>query len=148
MSEKPKAIIIDLDGTLADIRIRLKHLQGAQKDWKSFNKTIVTDELHEWCREIMVRFKHDHKLIIVSGRTDDLKLETQKWLDRHQIPYDYLFMRKANDFRPDNIIKLEIFEREIRDKFHVFFVLDDRQKVVDMWRAEGLVVLQCAPGNF
>jgi uncharacterized HAD superfamily protein len=145
---KRKALIIDLDGTLADIRIRLKHLEGKKKDWKSFNKTIETDELHEWCREIMKRFSPDHKIIIVSGRIDDLKKETEQWLKKHDVPYDYLFMRKSNDFRPDNIIKLEIYEKEIRDKFHVVFVLDDRQKVVDMWRGEGLVVLQCAPGDF
>jgi uncharacterized HAD superfamily protein len=145
---KQKAIICDLDGTLADIRIRLKHLEGKKKDWKSFNKTIETDALHEWCREILVRFQQDHKIIIVSGRTDDLKKQTVEWLKRYAVPFDYLFMRKSNDFRPDNLIKLEIFEKEIRDKFSVLFVLDDRQKVVDMWRAEGLVVLQCAPGDF
>lgn len=145
---KEKAIIVDLDGTLADIRIRLKHLQGKKKDWKSFNKTIETDALHEWCREIMVRFSHDHKIVIVSGRTDDLKKQTEAWLKKFDVPYHYIFMRKGNDFRPDNIIKLEIFENNIRDKFHVLFVLDDRQKVVDMWRNEGLVVLQCAPGDF
>lgn len=145
---KPKAVIIDLDGTLADIRVRLKHLSGNKKDWKSFNKTIETDELHEWCREIILRFSTDHKIIIVSGRTDDLKKETEAWLKKYDVPYHYIFMRKSNDFRPDNLIKLEIYEKEIRDKFKVIFVLDDRQKVVDMWRAEGLVVLQCAPGDF
>lgn len=145
---KPRALIIDLDGTLADIRVRLKHLTGKNKDWKSFNKTIETDELHDWCREIINRFSTDHKIIIVSGRTDDLKKQTESWLEKYQVHYDFLFMRKAKDFRPDNIIKLEIYEREIRDKFHVVFVLDDRQKVVDMWRAQNLVVLQCAPGDF
>jgi uncharacterized HAD superfamily protein len=145
---KQKAIICDLDGTLADIRVRLKHLEGKKKDWKSFNKTIETDALHEWCREILVRFAKDHKIIIVSGRTDDLKKQTEDWLKKFEVPYHHIFMRGSKDFRPDNIIKLEIFEREIRENFSVLFVLDDRQKVVDMWRAEGLIVLQCAPGDF
>lgn len=145
---KQKAIIVDLDGTLADIRVRLKHLQGGKKDWKSFNKSIETDQLHNWCREIMRRFSHDHKIIIVSGRTDDLKNETLSWLERYAVPFDHLFMRKGHDFRPDNIIKLEIYENEIKDRFEIVFVLDDRQKVVDMWRLQGLVVLQCAPGDF
>ncbi|WP_408095975.1 hypothetical protein ACJVC5_13110 [Peredibacter sp. HCB2-198] len=145
---KEKALIVDLDGTLADIRVRLKHLEGGKKDWKSFNKSIETDELHEWCREIINRFAHDHKIIIVSGRTDELKDQTKDWLKKYKITYHHLFMRKRNDFRSDNIIKLEIFEKEIRNRFSVLFVLDDRQKVVDMWRAEGLVVLQCAPGDF
>lgn len=145
---KTKAIIIDMDGTLADIRVRLKHLSGKTKDWKSFNKTIETDEIHEWCRQIMIRFSSDHKIIIVSGRTDDLKAETEAWLKKYQVPYDYLHMREGKDYRPDNIIKLEIYEQQIRDKFLITFVIDDRQKVVDMWRAVGLVVLQCAPGDF
>lgn len=145
---KARALIVDMDGTLADIRIRLKHLNGKKKDWKSFNKSIETDALHEWCREIMRRFSHDHQIIIVSGRTDELKKQTIEWLKKFDVPYHHLFMRRHNDFRPDNIIKLEIYENEIRDKFQVIFVLDDRQKVVDMWRGEGLVVLQCAPGDF
>lgn len=145
---KAKALIIDLDGTLADIRVRLKHLSGKRKDWASFNKTIETDQLHEWCLEIILRFSTDHKIIIVSGRTDELKEETEAWLNKFKVTFHYLFMRKSHDFRPDNLIKLEIYEKEIRDKFKVTFVVDDRQKVVDMWRAEGLVVLQCASGDF
>lgn len=145
---KSKAIIVDLDGTLADIRVRLKHLTGHRKDWKSFNKSIETDSIHDWCREIIIRFASDHQILIVSGRTDDLKQETQAWLKKFNVPYHHLFMRKKNDFRADNIIKREIFENEIRQNFKIVFVLDDRQKVVEMWRAENLVVLQCAPGNF
>lgn len=145
---KQKAIICDLDGTLADIRIRLKHIEGKKKDWKSFNKSIETDALHEWCREILVRFQHDHKIILVSGRTDELKKETESWLKKYDVPFHHLFMRKGTDFRSDTIVKLEIYEKEIRDKYSVQFVLEDRQKVVDMWRGEGLVVLQCAPGDF
>lgn len=145
---KPKAIICDLDGTLADIRVRLIHLQGKKKDWDSFNKSIETDDLHEWCRQILVRFQEDHQIILVSGRTDKLKKQTKEWLKKFDVPYHHLFMRKDKDFRSDTIIKREIFEKEILHKFSVLFVLDDRQKVVDMWRAEGLVVLQCAPGDF
>ncbi|MFP5384905.1 MAG: hypothetical protein ACLGHN_02415 [Bacteriovoracia bacterium] len=146
--KKNKALIVDLDGTLADIRVRLKHLQGKKKDWKSFHKSIETDELHEWCREIMIRFADEFKIIIVSGRVDDLKEETIQWLEKHEVPYDVRFMRRSKDHRPDTTMKLEIYEKEIKDKFQVLFVLEDRQKVVDMWRGEGLTVLQCAPGNF
>lgn len=145
---KQKALIVDLDGTLADIRVRLKHLEGKKKDWKSFHKSIETDELHEWCREIMVRFAPDHKIIIVSGRIDDLKKETEEWMQKHEVPYHEIFMRKSSDHRPDTTMKLEIYKKHIKDKYSIVFVLEDRQKVVDMWRGEGLTVLQCAPGDF
>lgn len=148
MKRKKKAIIVDLDGTLADIRVRLKHLEGKKKDWKSFNKTIETDEIHEWCREILVRFADDHKIIIVSGRVEDLMEETETWLEKYEVPYDELYLRASKDHRPDTVVKLEIYKEFIKDRFHIVFVLEDRQKVVDMWRGEGLIVLQCAPGDF
>lgn len=124
------------------------HLQGQKKDWKSFHKSIETDELHEWCREIIKRFSTDHKILLVSGRIDDLKKETEQWLKKFDVPYDQLHMRRSDDHRSDTVIKKEIYEKKIKDKFDVAFVLEDRQKVVDMWRGEGLVVLQCAEGNF
>ena len=145
---KKKAIIVDLDGTLADIRVRLKHLQGKSKDWKSFHKSIETDDLHEWCREILLRFSGDYKIIVVSGRIDDLLDETKIWMKKYKVPYDEIYLRPSHDHRSDTIVKLEIYTRHIKDNYDVLFVLEDRQKVVDMWRGEGLVVLQCAPGNF
>lgn len=145
---KKPAIIVDLDGTLADIRVRLKHLEGESKDWKKFHATIETDELHEWCREIVNRMARDHMILIVSGRPESLKEETEEWLRRFDVRWDHLFMRPVHDHRPDQILKLEIFHRFIRDEFHVLFVLDDRSKVVNMWRDQGLVCLQCAPGDF
>jgi hypothetical protein len=30
----------------------------------------------------------------------------------------------------------------------ILFVVEDRSRVVKMWRSEGLVCLQCAPGEF
>lgn len=145
---KKPAIIVDLDGTLADIRVRLRHLEGENKDWKKFNATIETDELHEWCREIINRMARDHMIIIVSGRVDSLKKQTEQWLDKHDVRWDHLYMRAVGDHRPDQVMKLEIYNKFIRDEFKVFFVLDDRSKVVNMWRDLGLTCLQCAPGDF
>jgi len=57
-------------------------------------------------------------------------------------------MRPAGDIRKDVLIKQEIYEREIKDKYNVLFVLDDRQSVVDGWRSLGLTVFQVAEGQF
>jgi len=34
------------------------------------------------------------------------------------------------------------------DRKKILFVVEDRSRVVEMWRGEGLVCLQCAPGEF
>lgn len=96
----------------------------------------------------MKRFSGDHEIIIVSGRVDELKKDTEEWLKKFDVPYHQIHMRPRNDHRSDTIVKKEIFNKKIKDNFEIAFVLDDRQKVVDMWRGEGLTVLQCAPGDF
>ena len=71
------------------------------------------------------------------------------WLDRHVgVPYDGLHMRVTGDQRKDSVVKAEIFDREIRDRYHVVGVFDDRAQVVRMWRSLGLTVFQVAEGDF
>ena len=74
--------------------------------------------------------------------------ETIKWLNDNGIKFDDLYMRFTNDLRKDSIVKQEIYEMCIKDKYNVLFVLDDRDQVVNMWREQGLKCLQVAEGNF
>ena len=62
------------------------------------------------------------------------------------VNYHELLLRKDNDMRQDAIVKREILQR--LDKSRILFVVEDRSRVVEMWRAEGLTCLQCAPGEF
>ncbi len=41
-----------------------------------------------------------------------------------------------------------MFQDHVEDHWSVQFVMDDRQRVVDMWRSKGLKCLQVAPGDF
>jgi hypothetical protein len=75
--------------------------------------------------------------------------KTKAWLAVNEIPYDALYMRKANDYRKDAIIKLELYEAYVKDKYDILMVLDDRDQVVRMWREElGLPCFQVDYGNF
>jgi hypothetical protein len=55
---------------------------------------------------------------------------------------------RPGDMRNDSIVKEEIYEEHIKPRFNVRFVLDDRDRVVKMWRENGLKVLQVAEGDF
>ena len=87
-------------------------------------------------------------VIVMSGRDESCRTETERWLNKHNIPFDFLFMRPEGDMRKDNIIKHELFNKYVRDNYDVKFVLDDRQQVVDMWRKMGITCLQVAEGDF
>lgn len=149
--DKPKCILVDLDGTLAHMTTR----KGRPFEWHR----VGEDALDETVAQI-VRTYYDlghsnwadddpePKVIILSGRDGICRSETEQWLSDNKIRYDKLLMRKIGDNRKDSITKCEIFEAEIRDNYQVMFVLDDRNQVVEMWRGLGLKVLQVAEGDF
>ena len=59
-----------------------------------------------------------------------------------------ILMRKQGDFRPDEEVKLEIYYNEIEPRYNVIAVFDDRDKVVKMWRENGLMCCQVYYGDF
>ncbi|MBC7538868.1 MAG: hypothetical protein H7281_08605 [Bacteriovorax sp.] len=144
-----KAILVDLDGTLCDVEHRVHHVQGANKNWKSFNELMVHDELNHWCFELMEAMAaRGYKIIFVTGRGEPWRKPTENWLKKHQVAYEHLFMRGVLDHREDSDVKEEIFLNEIKQNYQVLFVVDDRKSVVDRWRKLELTCLQCAPGDF
>lgn len=145
---KERAIIVDLDGTLADIKVRLKFLENGKNDWKNFQASVKTDTLNHWCRELIEHMKSDYRVLLVSGRIESLREGTEEWLRLHKVFYDRLFMRPVNDYRPDQILKLEMYQQKILNSYEILFVVDDRSKVVEMWRSQGLICLQCQAGNY
>lgn len=158
---KQNAIICDLDGTLCNIDHRIKYIDGSlgKKDWDRFYSECGNDKANEWCLHIINSFVSlrnvltpSMKILFVTGRPEKIKDITIEWIGKHferHFKNDYeIFMRKNNDFRKDCIIKKEIYEEHIKDKYDVLFCLEDRQQVVDMWRSLRLVCLQCDEGKY
>lgn len=136
----PWVLIVDLDGTLAHMQNRGPY------EWAKVDQDLLDENVASTIKDHRER---GNTITILSGRDGSCQALTEEWLDRNQVEYDYLFMRAAGDMRKDAIIKREIFEKEIRDKFFPYLVLDDRDQVVRMWRDElGLTVWQVADGNF
>jgi predicted kinase len=141
VNKKGNTIIVDIDGTLA---------HRCDRQWFDYSK-VDQDDLDVTVDGIVRAYaKMGYTILIVSGRegTEECRYKTLYWLEKHEIPFYELMMRKEGDFRRDSIVKEEIYNKYIKDKFDVEFVLDDRQQVVDMWREIGLKCLQVAPGNF
>ena len=133
----PKAILCDLDGTLALMRNR-----------NPYDATRCDeDDLNEPVAGVLRNFySNGYQILLVSGREDRFHEPTVRFLEKHSVSYHQLWMRKANDFRKDSIIKREIFDTEIKGNYFIEFVLDDRNQVVDMWRKE--LHLPCFQVNY
>jgi phosphoglycolate phosphatase-like HAD superfamily hydrolase len=145
------AWIFDLDGTLADQTHR-RHL-AAEKKWEEYfwqchKDTPIQDviDMYNTLDDPLSRIKQE--MIICSGRSSMVKESKVLWLESAQIYPDHIFMRAAGDKRPDWLVKQIIYDREIKGKFNVLGVFDDRDQVVQMWRKNGLRCYQVNYGNF
>jgi predicted ABC-type ATPase len=140
LPDAPRVVLVDIDGTVALMTTR-----------SPFDETRVHEDHPNPAVIGAVRAMAAAGYLIVfcSGRTDGCRAETERWLGEHvAVPYEALHMRGAGDVRKDSVVKAEIFDREIRDRYNVVGVFDDRAQVVRMWRALGLTVFQVAEGEF
>lgn len=141
VNKKGNAIIVDLDGT---------YCHKCDRNWFEYSK-VDQDALDVTVDGIVRAYANmGYTILIVSGRegTQECRSKTLSWLDKHKVPYYDLMMRNEKDFRRDSIVKEEIYNNYIKDKFDVEFVLDDRKSVCEKWRELGLKCLQVAEGNF
>lgn len=131
---KPKAFLVDIDGTLA-------HMNGKRGpfDWKNVDLDDVDDVVANLVRTI--NKSGDYYILVMSGRDKSCAGVTQDWLIDNNIPFDGLFMRPEGDMRKDNIVKQELFDTYIRDNYDIDFVIDDRWQVCKMWLEMGIKVL-------
>lgn len=151
----PKAIICDLDGTLAIIGDRNPY-DATDCDKKDHPNWPVINA-------VKAMSKQGYHVIFLSGRDQKYEKETHAFIDKYcrvkytpdengmfnqgVIDYD-LYMRPRNDMRKDAIVKQELFDAYVKNKFNIEFVLDDRNSVVDLWRSIGLTCFQVNYGNF
>ena len=145
-------VIFDLDGTLANIDKRRNLAQRGSKkmDWDVFfdPKNIALDEPNfPVVLLAKMMFDKGFRVVIFSGRLNVTQAATERWLEKHEVNWDMLRMRPQHmKFVDDAELKREWLEE--LGKESVFLVVDDRTKVVDMWRNEGLNTFQVADGNF
>lgn len=166
-SSKP-VVVVDLDGTLSDPTHRLRFVkecrncgwtasvhphQGIspqdlldhkictkfQKDWASFFAQVSHDT-PKIGTVLWVRALRDagYTIVVCSARGSETQWDTWNWLREHQIPFDYLLMRKAGDHRDDTETKRELMG--LIGVENVAFAIDDRKKIVELYRSMGLKV--------
>lgn len=143
MENKVKVVLCDLDGTLCLFEKQDKSKSNYRSPYDA--STCENDLMNEAVAKIL---GFCLKVILVSGREDKYRNQTERWLEANGIEYDALLMRRSGDYRKDSIVKLEIYDEFIKPFYDVEFVLDDRNQVVEMWRDQGLICLQVADGNF
>lgn len=140
--EKPRAILCDLDGTLAlNLEGRSFYdMERVDEDTLDPFTGCILDALANYGVE--ASGDPYPSIILVSGRNESAREKTEKWLQNNMIPYDKLYMRQDEDNRPDEVIKEEIYHQFIEPNYAVLGIFDDRYSVCNLWRRLGLRVAQ------
>lgn len=151
----PKQAAFDVAGRLEVVSTEetVQAIDAVHKfkaNWKEFFNNIPMDSVNEWCDQLVTMMSDRYPIVYATGRPADYHDVTYEWLNKHGLlfPGTKLFMREAGDYRADSIVKQNILDFEIKTRYDILFVVDDRQQVVDMWRDNGYTVLQCAKGDF
>ena len=143
-----QCVIFDIDGTLADLSHRRHHVANKPKNWAAFNAGICADKPHVNIITLAKHMADKWPVILCSGREAVFRDVTTQWLAKHGVPYKALYMRPEKDYRDDGTVKGELLDAILADGWEPWLVVDDRNRVVKMWRDRGLTCLQCADGDF
>lgn len=150
----PKAIICDLDGTLA--------IMGDRSPYDAANCDTLDAPNVPVIECVKAMRDAGCKIVFMSGRQDKDREASERFISKHLtvmigmdcgeaehgvIPHE-LHMRVTGDQRKDSVVKQELFDAHVRGKYNVVFVLDDRDQVVEFWRSIGLTCMQVAYGSF
>ena len=136
-----QVVICDIDGTIALRRGRSPYDQSK----------VLEDAFDPRMNFLLSSLSEKFQIIFLSGRQDTKQCrdDTEKWLkDNLGLSKVTLIMRSEGDFRPDDVVKKELYQKYIKDRYNVVCVFDDRDKVVRMWRNLGLLCCQVYYGNF
>ncbi len=142
-------VVFDIDGTLADMEHRRHWVATKPKNWPAFNAGMKRDTTHDDIVSLAKLFDlQGYRVIICSGRGEESRAVTETWLKDNNVPFIQLYMRGLKDYRQDSIVKVELLALIREQHGNPWLWFDDRQQVVDAIRAEGVRVLQVAPGDF
>jgi len=130
--------LVDIDGTVA-IKGDRDIYDGSKAYLDTPNWNVV---------RIIRMLQKTHRIVYMTGRDAEHRRVTAEWLKTNGLIAHELHTRPLGDKRKDSTVKHELFNQHIRGKYNVTGVFDDRNQVVEMWRAIGLTVFQVADGNF
>jgi len=135
--------VCDIDGTLSSSEHR--DIYGAT------DEEIARDRVITPVQRIVQVLMLDPEITVMflSGRSDKYIEATRKWLSKNitmGLKFE-LHMRKEGDYRPDTVVKKEMYERYVAGKFNVLGMIDDRKCMVELWQSMGIYTIDVGQGK-
>jgi hypothetical protein len=136
--------VYDIDGVLADARHREHLVATKPKDWDGFFAAVGDDAAIEEGLADLRDSAGTHRIVLVSGRPERTRADTEAWLARQGVPYDRLVLRRDSDRRPAALAKADLL-RTLGGADVVVLVVDDDASVVERLGGLGYHAVHFAP---
>lgn len=137
--DRPAAVVLDLDGVLADTRHRMHHLLGRAKDWDGFFAAAVDDPVHpEGLAVATESAGRGLTVVYLSGRPERTRDDTLAWMRLHGAPAGQVVLRGEGDRRPAAVMKVGALRR-LAERYRLLVLVDDDPAVVRAARSAGVV---------
>jgi len=143
-------VLFDIDGTLADLSHRTPLVRTKPKNWPEFFRKIPEDKMIWPVFAVLQAMDYmGYRVVLLSGRGEESRKATEEWLKKFRVPHTELLMRPEKDYRPDEIVKKELFEKRfpLEERGFIIGIFDDRPKVIRMWQSIGLKVFNVGTGE-
>ena len=134
MSKKPKAIIVDLDGTIIEWEMK--------PDWCTH--TADKDKpIADTCK--LLQAINDNtmaiRIVILTARPECCRNEVIEFLDNNEIYVDEIVMSADSDTRHAVFFKSDEIDK-LKEKYEIICALEDDTKNTQMMTDRGITVLQ------
>lgn len=131
----PSAYIFDIDGTLASAFDKDgKQLRGFF-DWDSVG---IDNTVPEVVKILKILHNTWHRIILMSGRDEVCREQTEQWLKDNGVPYHELHMRPEGSVEKDRYVKEALFREKVLPRYYTHGVFDDRPQVALLWHDLGI----------
>lgn len=139
---KPKAIIVDVDGTIAN------KCDRSPFEWDKVGCDTPRLEIINMIRAFARSYGATP--IFLFGRDSVCRDITQGWINSHAYmdKDQELYMRAEGDMRKDTIVKEELFWEHIEPTYNVIGAFDDRPVIIRLWHKLGIPNVICVSDPF
>lgn len=144
------AVILDLDGVIADAQHRQHFLHRDEPDWDGFYAAAVDDPVLDHGRALSQIIDPERMVVILTGRIEAVSAMTRTWLDDHDVRWDLFISRPESDDDTRHVVdyKREEVETLMARGIHLDVAVDDNRKIVDMYREMGAPAIYVHSGYY
>jgi hypothetical protein len=143
-----RAVVVDVDGVLADAAGRQHHLDWDRRDWDAFFEACGDDPVIDEVRTLLALLDPVLVVLLVTARPLRVREITRAWLEDHGLRWDLLVMRPTREHAPAAVFKRDVVDELRAEDFVLELALEDDPRNRAMYLEAGVPCLYLHSGYY